>query len=135
MYYCEICGKKADIHHIIHRSQGGLDFPLNYKYLCQEHHRGKNGPHKSPEIDLKYKLELQSKLLTLLHKRYYTTQELYSMLDITNNSLKRLTKKMKLYKEGYLTDDLIFCLMGNYFYTYEMLEDLKLEHLVLKLSW
>ena len=134
MFYCEICGKKADIHHIIHRSQGGLDFPLNYKYLCQEHHRGKNGPHKCPEIDLKYKLELQSKLLTLLHKKYYTSQELYSLLNITNNSLKRLTKKMKLYKEGYLKDDIIFCLMGNYFYTYEMLEDLKLEHLVLKLS-
>ncbi len=34
-YYCEICGDYADVHHIVHRSEGGLDFKLNYKYLCK----------------------------------------------------------------------------------------------------
>ncbi|MEQ8153589.1 MAG: HNH endonuclease signature motif containing protein [Clostridiaceae bacterium] len=134
MYYCEICGKEADIHHIVHRSQGGLDFPLNYKYLCPEHHRGRNGPHKCEEADLTYKLELQNKLLSFLIKDYYSIQEISSLLNITSNSLKRLRKSMKLYKEGFIKDDIIFCLMGNYFYTSEMLEDLKLEQLILKLS-
>jgi hypothetical protein len=134
LYYCEICGKKADIHHIVHRSEGGLDFPLNYKYLCQEHHRGKNGPHRCEETDLKYKLELQNKLLNILSKEYYTVYELSNILNISNNSFKKLTKSLKLYKEGYLKEDIVFYLMGNYFYTYEMLEDLKLAQLVLNLS-
>lgn len=133
MDYCEICGKKADIHHIIHRSEGGLDFPLNYKYLCSEHHRGKKGPHRCEETDLKYKLELQNKLLNILTKEYYTVYELSNILNISNNSFKKLTKNLKLYKEGYLKEDIVFALMGNYFYTYEMLEDLKLAQLVLKL--
>ena len=25
-YYCEICGDYADVHHIVHRSEGGLDY-------------------------------------------------------------------------------------------------------------
>ena len=58
MFFCEICNKPADIHHIVHRSEGGLDIEINYKYLCNEHHRGKNGPHHSIEIDLKYKLDI-----------------------------------------------------------------------------
>ena len=45
-YYCEICGDYADVHHIVHRSEGGLDFKLNYKYLCKKHHRSKLGPHR-----------------------------------------------------------------------------------------
>ena len=62
MLLCEICNAPADIHHIVHRSEGGLDIKLNYKYLCPQHHRGKSGPHHSKEVDLKYKLELQNKL-------------------------------------------------------------------------
>lgn len=133
MYYCQICQREADIHHIVHRSEGGLDFPLNYKYLCSEHHRGKNGPHKCEETDFKYKLELQDKLFNMLTKNYYTVQELSNILSITNNSFKKFTKTLKLYKEGFLKEDIIFYLMGNYFYTYEMLEDLKLTKLTLNL--
>ena len=59
-YYCEICGDYADVHHIVHRSEGGLDFKLNYKYLCKKHHRSKLGPHRDKVVDLNYKLEMQN---------------------------------------------------------------------------
>jgi len=130
LYFCEICNEKADIHHIIHRSEGGFDIEINYKYLCPKHHRGKNGPHRCLETDIKYKIELQNKLYNILSKEYYTSKELGLILNIPLNTLKRITKNMKLYKEGYKKDDIIFTLMGNKFYSEETLEDLKIQHLL-----
>ena len=127
MYLCEVCGKRADKHHIIYSSQGGLDFPLNYKFLCPNHHRGKLGPHKNPQVDLEYKIELQDKLNSLLCKDYYSMQELTSLLSISKSSLKRLLKEMHIYKEGYKSKDIIYLLMGKKSYEREMLEDLELE--------
>ncbi len=129
MYHCEICGSKADIHHIVHKHEGGYDIKLNYKYLCNYHHRGKNGPHNCIETDLRYKLELQDKLSKLLPKDYYTAKELYGLLEISNSSLKKLIKKLKLYKEGYSKKDIITKLMGGKLYSYSMLEELELERL------
>ncbi len=130
MYFCEICNEKADIHHIIHRSEGGFDIEINYKYLCPKHHRGKNGPHRSLETDIKYKIELQDKLYNILNKEYYTSKELGSILNIPLNTLKRITKNIKLYKEGYKKDDIILTLMGNKLYSEETLEDLEIQHLL-----
>lgn len=92
MFFCEICNKKADIHHIIHRSEGGLDIELNYKYLCEEHHRGKNGPHHSIETDIKYKIELQNNLYEILQKPFYSLKEIGTLLNVSLNVLKRITK-------------------------------------------
>ncbi|SFU64998.1 hypothetical protein SAMN04487886_10875 [Clostridium sp. DSM 8431] len=130
MYFCEICNEKADVHHIIHRSEGGFDIEINYKYLCPKHHRGKNGPHRCLETDIKYKIELQDKLYNILSKEYYTSKELGSILNIPSNTLKRITKKIKLYKEGYKRDDIILTLMGNKLYSEETLEDLEIKHLL-----
>ena len=44
---------------VIFKSQGGLDFELNYKRLTPEQHRGDLGPHKCRKTDLRYKRELQ----------------------------------------------------------------------------
>ena len=38
MFFCEICHEKADIHHIVHRHEGGFDIEINYKYLCEKNH-------------------------------------------------------------------------------------------------
>lgn len=130
MYFCEICNEKADIHHIIHRSEGGFDIEINYKYLCPKHHRGKNGPHKSLETDIKYKIELQNKLYDILTKDYYTSKELGLLLNIPLNTLKRITRNIKLYKEGYKRTDIILTLMGNKLYSEETLEDLEIQHLL-----
>lgn len=130
MFFCEICNKKADIHHIVHRSEGGLDIELNYKYLCEEHHRGKNGPHHSLETDIKYKLELQNKLYELLSKDFYSLKELSTILNISFSMLKRITKNTKLYKEGYKKEDIILIIMGGKLYSEEMLENIKLQKLL-----
>ncbi|BAH05769.1 hypothetical protein CKR_0718 [Clostridium kluyveri NBRC 12016] len=120
---CQICGKPADKHHIVYRSQGGLDFPLNFKYLCSEHHRGKNGPHKNKKVDLEYKLEMQKQLEKLLCKKFYRLDELITLLQINKRILKKLFKDYKLYKEGYKSIDIIYRLMGNKIYTEYMMEE------------
>ena len=130
MFFCEICNKPADIHHIVHRSEGGLDIEINYKYLCNEHHRGKSGPHNSIEIDLKYKLELQKELLNLLDKNFYTIKELSNTLNFSLNVAKRITKDLRLYKEGYKKEDIILYLMGGTLYTEEMIENIKIQKLL-----
>ena len=95
MSLCEICNAEADIHHIVHRSEGGFDIELNYKYLCSSHHRGKYGPHQSKEVDLRYKLDLQNKLYDILKKDYYSFKELALELNIPKNTLKRIMKNFK----------------------------------------
>lgn len=123
MLRCEICGKQADKHHIVYRCQGGVDFPLNFRYLCSEHHRGKNGPHKSRKLDLEYKLEMQKNIEKLLNKDYYNLDELVGLLQINKGMLKRLLKEYRLYKEGYRSSDIIYRLMGKKTYTEDMLEE------------
>lgn len=129
MCHCEICGAKADIHHIIHKSEGGFEFDFNYKYLCPSHHRGELGPHHSKSIDLRYKLELQKKLYDILPNIYYTQKELLDILKIRSCSLRRLLKNIPLYKEGYLNVDIIKSLMGGKIYNNSMLIQLELESL------
>ncbi|MCT8978110.1 HNH endonuclease [Clostridium sp. CX1] len=123
MLRCEICGRQADKHHIVYRSQGGVDFPLNFRYLCSEHHRGKEGPHKNRRLDLEYKLQMQKSLEQLLYKEYYSIDELVLLLQINKGMLKKLFKDYKLYKEGYKKSDIVFRLMGKKVYTEYMLEE------------
>ncbi|MHC6180516.1 HNH endonuclease [Clostridium sp. JNZ X4-2] len=123
MLKCQICGKPADRHHIVYRSQGGVDFPLNFKYLCPEHHRGEYGPHKNRKLDLEYKLEMQKKLEELLCKEFYTLDELVTLLQINKGMLKKLLREYKLYKEGYRSFDVIYRLMGRRTYTEYMMEE------------
>ena len=123
MLKCQICGKPADKHHIVYRSQGGVDFPLNFKYLCSEHHRGKSGPHKNRKLDLLYKVEMQQKLEELLCKEFYTLDQLVNLLQINKGMLKKLLKEYKLYKEGYRNFDVIYILMGKKRYTECMPEE------------
>lgn len=129
MCHCEICGAKADIHHIVHKHEGGYDFELNYKYLCPFHHRGHLGPHHSHNTDLIYKLELQKKLYSILPNEYYSQKDLLSILMIRSCSLRRLLKGITLHKEGYLNEDIIRCLMGGKLYSNSMLIQLELERL------
>jgi hypothetical protein len=123
LYKCEVCGRAADKHHIVHRSQGGIDFPLNIMFLCHEHHRGKTGPHKNRITDIQYKLELQEKLYSLLIKEYYRAEELADILSINRGMIRKLVKGLKTHKEGYRSKDIIYSLMGEQEYQEYMLED------------
>jgi hypothetical protein len=114
---CEVCGKNVvERHHIIFRSQGGLDFPLNYKYLCLEHHKENKGPHRNKKIDLEYKLELQVKLKNILDKDYYTENELIKILELNRTQAHKICRKFPLYKEGYKKEDIIRRLLGGKVY-------------------
>ena len=42
---------------------------------------------------------------------------------------KRITKNIKLYKEGYKREDIILKLMGGVNYTEDMLDEIKIQHL------
>lgn len=43
-YICQVCGAPAtDVDHIVPRSAGGTDHPLNLQALCGNHHRRKTG--------------------------------------------------------------------------------------------
>jgi hypothetical protein len=120
---CELCGKAADKHHIIHKCEGGLDFPMNYKYLCFEHHHGRKGPHKDNTVDLSYKLELKERLDELLYEDFYTLDKLSEMLGINGRPLRKLLGDCRLYKEGYKAEDIVFRLMGKRAYSEYMLEE------------
>ena len=95
--------------------------------MCKKHHRSKIGPHRDKVIDLNYKLEMQNKLRELFIKSFYTGNDIKIMLGLTPGSLKKLTKNLKLYKEGYSSDDLIFNLMGRKVYSEEYIEDFILQ--------
>lgn len=100
-------------HHIVYKSQGGLDFELNYKYLTSETHRGIKGPHRSRATDLKYKRELQSKLETILTDEYYTIEKITDILGLKVRQAQKAFRKVKKYEKGMKREDVIFRLMGN----------------------
>lgn len=102
-------------HHVIFRSQGGLDFPLNIKRLHWNEHRGEDGPHLNCETDLKYKRELQEKLCKMFTKEYYTIKEIRKMLGIRLGQMK-VFRKLPQYSEGLKREDVIRRLMGGRLY-------------------
>ena len=90
MKCCEICGSPyVERHHIVFRSQGGLDFELNYKYLCPEHHKGNN------RIDLIYKWQLQNRLFELFTESYYSIDEISKLLGCKITDLERRFKTLQ----------------------------------------
>lgn len=102
-------------HHIVFKSQGGLDFDLNYKYLDSNSHRGNLGPHKNKETELKYKLELQEKLESLLTKEYYNIKELIDLLGLQEKQANRAFRKL-LKVNGIDRETILRRLMGGRLY-------------------
>ncbi len=102
-------------HHIIFKSQGGLDFELNYIYLTSEEHRGNNGPHLNKQIDRSYKRIMQAKLENILTHKTYTIEELIEILELKPKQAYKAFKKLNTVK-GIKREDAIFRLMGNSFY-------------------
>lgn len=116
---CEECNKNiTELHHIVFRSQASYmaNIKINFKYLCSEDHRGNNGPHMNKNVDFKYKYELQTKLFEMFNKPYYTEKEIKDLLETTSSEVRKIVKKLKLYKEGYERVDLVARLMGGRIY-------------------
>lgn len=114
MNKCVVCGKPGDTHHIIHKDEGGLEYPLNRICLCDHHHRGQSGPHRDPEIDLQYKQALQNKLQSLFSEEFYRKEEIRKKAELSNSLLRTLVKTLKRYKEGYRRIDIIDFLMSGH---------------------
>lgn len=102
-------------HHIVFKSQGGMDFDLNYEYLSPEDHRGNNSPHLNKRVDLAYKKEMQMELEYILEKDYYNIKELIDLLGLKEKQANRAFRKL-LRAEGIKKDDIIKRLMGGRFY-------------------
>jgi hypothetical protein len=118
--YCVECiehgiWKRGQGHHVVHRSKAKYmeHVPMNMKPLCLDHHTGNLGVHHHPEVDRKYKEELQLQFTLLLTKDYYTHTELKKILNISDNTVKAITKTLPRYKEGYKNTNLIFRMMGD----------------------
>ena len=103
-------------HHIVFRSQGGLDFELNYKYLTLEQHQGNDGPHLCKKANLKYKKELQERLEILLDKDFYDEYDLIEILGLKGQQAKKAFGKIQKYQEGMKREDIIRRLMGGRMY-------------------
>jgi len=124
---CEICGNPADKHHIVYKSQGGIEFPLNFRYLCSYHHRGNVGPHKNRRLDLEYKISMQRQLEDVLIKGFYFIEELESLLKINRGMIKRLFKEVDINNKTLKKSDIIFRIMGRKKYDEKMLLEVKIS--------
>jgi hypothetical protein len=100
-------------HHIVYRSQGGLDFPLNYIDLTPEQHLGRAGPHMCKKKDLQYKREMQTQLQIILANPYYTLDEIVKILGVQRKQITRAVKVMQQHEQGYSREDIIRRLMGG----------------------
>lgn len=119
MQPCEFpgCMEPGYGHHIVFKAQGGLNIPLNYKYLCSEHHNiGKESPHKSREIDLQYKKELQERYMRLFKDEKYTFAEICKKLRCRERMLEKAFKCVPAQGESYQREDIIRTLMGGKIY-------------------
>lgn len=119
-HYCICCGKPfAELHHVIFRSQSKvlINAPVNHLYLCYEHHRGDNSPHKNRKVDLQYKKEVQRKLFQMFgDKEYYNKHEIKEKLQVGMNQVDVLTKTIRWHKEGYKSSDIVISAMGGRLY-------------------
>lgn len=119
MKYCEICGRAAEEHHIVFRSQASymVEVELNKKYLCPEHHRGNDSPHGDRKIDVKYKLELQSKLFEIFSKEYYKASEIKELLGLSDVDLYKFIKTLNpVGDKGFKRFDVVLRCMGDKLY-------------------
>src|SRR5690554_2688355 len=97
---CIVCGNpNTERHHIVFKSQGGLDADWNIIRLCPKCHRGNGGPHRDRKRDLVLKRGLQKWLFQQLSSKYYADKpEIF-----TKREWHRVTKKLTRHTNGYLT--------------------------------
>lgn len=118
MRVCEVCGSPhVERHHIVYRSQGGLDFELNYKDLCAEHHKGNYSPHMNRYVDLTYKRQLQEQLFSIFELPVYSVEEISKILGCKEKDLERRFKTAHINYNGYYdSETVVRVLMGGRLY-------------------
>lgn len=116
---CSVCGSSnVEQHHCVFRSQARymIKTPINHMYLCPGHHRGDEGPHKNRKVDIKYKMELQSKLFKLFSNESYTADEIKDLLGISNKDIKMMLKHLRGTNGRYDRVEIVRVAMGGIIY-------------------
>lgn len=103
-------------HHIVFKSAGGLDFPLNYRYLSAVDHRGNEGPHLNRKTDLQYKEELERNLRAILKDKHYFEVELIQLLELDKKQADKAFRHIRVTSKGMNTEEVIKRLLGGRFY-------------------
>lgn len=103
-------------HHIVFRSQGGLNIDDNMISLPYEQHLGNNSPHMSREIDLKLKISLQDYYFERFTKEEYTIPEIAKLLHKSERYIENRFRKVKNFAGIYKREDIIRKLMGDKLY-------------------
>lgn len=104
-------------HHIVFKSQGGLDFPLNLKELTYEQHEGGGEPHQNRAIDLIYKKELQDTLGEMFAEdEVYSIGEIAKGLHKSGRYFEKHFKRVQMTDGGYRGGDILRQLMGGKLY-------------------
>ncbi|MBU5331436.1 HNH endonuclease [Anaerocolumna aminovalerica] len=103
-------------HHIVFRSQGGLDFNLNFAHLTYEEHEGNDGPHLNRERDLELKTDLQEELFELFKEDSYTIEEISRLLGKSKRYFEKHFKRVPMAAGRYKREEIIKKLMGGKFY-------------------
>lgn len=119
MEQCEVKGCRGigQKHHIVFRSQGGMDIKMNYKYLCVHHHSsGKQAVHNNRTFDLELKRALQERYFELFEKEQYTIAEISELIGYNKNRLARRMKAVPQRAGKYEKEDIIRFLMGGKLY-------------------
>lgn len=107
----------AELHHIVFRSQGGLNFKLNLIPLSVEEHKGDDGPHKNRQRDLELKQWLQEQLFEMFQRdELYTLKEIASKLGMREKTLYKPFKRVDMTAGEYLGKNVVKRLMGGRFY-------------------
>lgn len=111
----EGCNCIAQKHHIVRRSQGGLDAKMNYKYLCANHHMlDVNSPHRNIEVLKQYQRELQEQYFSVFDKEEYSLEEIHQRIGYEHKDLYKRFKTVKINENGlYNKEDVIRRLMGG----------------------
>lgn len=115
---CGRCGY-VELHHVILRSQASYmkQISINLVQLCQDCHRGSpNGVHHNKKLDLKLKLELQTKLETMFINKFYSREEIQPSLQCSDFDTTLILKKLTLYRFGYSSEQLIRRCLGGRMY-------------------
>lgn len=118
---CEICGRPGQKHHIVFKSHGGLNFELNYAYLCAKHHTdGPEAVHNNRDMDMRLKIRLQRELERLFPDDDYHIDEVAAKIRKDRRRLTKRMEKVPHHCGNYRREDIITFLMGGKLYA-EML--------------
>ena len=103
-------------HHIVFRSQGGLDFDLNLIDLTYQEREGNEGPHLNRARDLELKLDLQQQLMELFCEESYTIEEIAKKIGKSKRYFEKNFKRVPSVAGRYRREEIIKKLMGGKFY-------------------